>query len=66
MLDGNLLADLDGTIEGARQRRVLDDGHVVFLGDLADAEREVVDTLSEDFLAPGQLGHTLGNQGEDR
>ena len=33
MLDGNLLADLDGTIEGARQRRVLDDGHVVFLGD---------------------------------
>src|SRR5690242_2796966 len=38
----NFLADFDGLIERLRQRRVLDDGNLVFHGALADAQGQIV------------------------
>src|SRR6185312_476530 len=47
VLDRNLLVDLDGGIERARQRHVLYDRDVVLAGDLPDLEGDVIDTLGD-------------------
>src|SRR5262245_54424390 len=45
----DLSVDLDGGMQRARQRRILDHRHAVLPGDLADAQRDVVDALGDAY-----------------
>src|SRR3954447_24498311 len=56
---GDVVTDLDGGVQVAGERAVLDDRHVVLVGQLADAQGDEVDALGQD--ARRAVGGVVGD-----
>ena len=70
VLGRDFLVDVDGGVERAGQRHVLDDGDVVLARDLPDLEGEIVDALGDadrrlHAALVGQRHRIVGRVGDD-